>query len=113
MLKQTLRDIAEFLGHRPKPQRRDRASWSFGQLREFVTYKATIAGIPLVFVDLADTFTSQECPICHCISRSNRPNRDEFACTCCGFSGPANAVAARNIRARVAVNLPIASRFFA
>ena len=94
-----------------KAQRHDHASWSFGQLREFLTYKAAIAGVPLVFVDPA--YTSQECPICHCISRSNRPTRDEFACTCCGFSGHADTVAALNIRARVAVNLPIVSRFVA
>ena len=94
-----------------KAQRHDHASWSFGQLREFLTYKAAIAGVPLVFVDPA--YTSQECPICHCISRSNRPTRDGFACTCGGFSGPADTVAALNIRARVAVNLPIVSRFVA
>jgi putative transposase len=94
-----------------KAQRSDLQSWSFGSLREFVTYKAAIAGMPLIFVDPA--YSSQECPICHSISRSNRPTRDEFACTCCGFSGPADTVAAQNIRARVAVNLPIVSRFFA
>jgi len=94
-----------------KSQRRDHESWSFAQLREFVTYKAVIAGVPLVFVDPA--YTSQECPICHYVSRSNRPTRDKFGCTCCGFSGPADNVAALNIRARVAVNLPIVSRFFA
>ncbi|MDF0592281.1 zinc ribbon domain-containing protein [Methanotrichaceae archaeon M04Ac] len=46
-------------------------------------------------------YTSQECPVCHHISRSNRPTRDQFACVCCGFSGPADTVAARNIAARV------------
>ncbi len=94
-----------------KSQRRDHESWSFAQLREFVTYKAVIAGVPLVFVDPA--YTSQECPICHYVSRSNRRTRDEFCCTCCGFSGPADNVAALNIRARVEVNLPIVARFFA
>jgi putative transposase len=94
-----------------KSQRRNHSSWSFSQLREFVTYKTAKAGVPLVYINPA--YTSQECPICHCISRSNRPTRDEFACTCCGFSGPADTVAALNIRARVAVNLPIVARFFA
>ncbi len=94
-----------------RSQRRNHHSWSFNQLREFVTYKAAIAGVPLVYIDPA--YTSKECPICHCISKSNRPTRDEFCCTCCGFSGPADNVAALNIRARVAVNLPIVSRFFA
>jgi len=94
-----------------KSQRRNHSSWSFSQLREFVTYKAAIAGVPLVYIDPA--YTSQECPICHCISKSNRPTRDKFYCTCCGFSGPADNIAALNIKARVAVNLPIVSRFFA
>jgi putative transposase len=94
-----------------KSQRRDHHSWSFAQLRTFVAYKAAIAGVPLVYIDPA--YTSQECPICHHISRSNRPTRDEFCCTCCGFSGLADNVAAQIIRARVAANLPIVSRFFA
>ncbi|MGA9100086.1 MAG: zinc ribbon domain-containing protein [Methanotrichaceae archaeon] len=53
----------------------------------------------------------QECPICHRISRSNRPTRDDFKCVCCGFSGPADTVAARNIAARVSVNMPIVASF--
>ncbi len=93
-----------------KSQRHNHSSWSFGQLREFVTYKAAIAGVPLVFIDPA--YTSQECPICHHISPSNRPTRDGFCCVCCGFSGPADTIAAQNIAARVAVNLPIVSGFF-
>jgi len=94
-----------------KSQRRNHHSWSFAQLRQFMTYKAAIAGVPLVFIDPA--YTSKECPICHHVSQSNRLTRDDFCCTCCGFSGPADNVAALNIRARVAVNLPIVSRLFA
>jgi len=94
-----------------KSQRRSQHSWGFYQLRQFVEYKASIAGVPVVYIDPA--YTSQECPICHHISRSNRPTRDDFSCVCCGFSGPADTIAARNIAARVAVNLPIVARFFA
>jgi IS605 OrfB family transposase len=94
-----------------KAQRRKQHSWGFYQLRQFVEYKAAIAGVPVVYINPA--YTSQECPVCHHISRSNRPTRDRFACVCCGFSGPADNVAARNIAARVAVNLPIVARFFA
>ncbi|MCR3882950.1 MAG: RNA-guided endonuclease TnpB family protein [Methanothrix sp.] len=94
-----------------KAQRRKQHSWGFYQLRQFLEYKAAIAGVPVVYIDPA--YTSQECPVCHHISRSNRPTRDQFACVCCGFSGPADTVAARNIAARVAVNLPIVARFFA
>jgi IS605 OrfB family transposase len=94
-----------------KSQRSGLHTWSFDQLKQFLSYKATVAGVPLVLINPA--YTSQECPICHCISKSNRPTRDEFRCICCGFSGPADNVAATNIAARVAVNLPIVSRFFA
>jgi IS605 OrfB family transposase len=73
-------------------QRRNQSTWSFNQLRVFMTYKTAIAGVPLVYIGCA--YTSQECPICHCVSKSN-------------------TVAARNIADRVAVNLPIVARFFA
>jgi len=94
-----------------KSQRRKQHNWSFYQLRQFIDYKAAISGVPVVYINPA--YTSQECPICHHISHANRPTRDEFCCTSCGFSGPADNVAARNIAARVAVNLPIVARFFA
>ena len=88
-----------------KSQRYRHNSWSFDQLGQFIDYKAAIAGVPVVYIDPA--YTSQECPICHHISRSNRPIRDDFKCVCCGFSGPADIIAARNISARVSVNMPI------
>jgi putative transposase len=94
-----------------KAQRRKRLSWGFAQLRAFIDYKAAIAEIPVVYINPA--YTSQECHICHDISESNRPTRDDFLCTCCGSSSSADYNAALNIRARVAVNLPIVARLFA
>jgi putative transposase len=91
-----------------KAQRHYHHSWSFNQFRQFLTYKAAIAGVPIVRVDPA--YTSQECPICHSISKENRPTRDEFKCVTCGFSGYADHIVAQNIAARVVVNLPIVSR---
>lgn len=91
-----------------RSQRRKQHNWSFYQLRQFIDYKAALAGVPVVFVDPA--YTSQECPICHHISRSNRPTRNDFHCVCCGFSGPADTIAAMNIAARVSVNMPTVSR---
>ncbi|RJS72254.1 transposase [ANME-2 cluster archaeon] len=92
-----------------KSQRRRQHSWGFYQLRRFIEYKAALAGIPVVGIDPA--YTSQECPVCHHISRKNRPNRDTFRCGLCGFSGHADHIAAMNIAARVTVNLPIVSGF--
>lgn len=86
-----------------RPQRRTLHSWSFFQLRSFVEYKAKLAGVPVVFVDPRNT--SRTCPECGCVDKRNRPNRNAFCCTACGFAGPADNIAAVNI-GRVAVMLP-------
>src|SRR5437870_3395206 len=89
-----------------KPQRATLASWSFHQLGTFVAYKAALSGVPVVFVDPAHT--SQECPSCHHTCRANRTRQARFNCVSCGLAGPADAIAALNIRARgrVAVMRP-------
>ncbi|RCG32781.1 transposase [Sphaerisporangium album] len=81
-----------------KAQRADLHSWSFHQLRTFVTYKAAIAGIPVRLVDPRNT--SRTCPECGHIDKRNRPTRDDFRCTSCGFAGPADHIAAINIGRR-------------
>lgn len=86
-----------------KPQRRQHHSWPFYQLRQFIEYKAALAGVPVVLVDPRNT--SRTCPVCGYISKNNRPTRDLFRCQKCDFSGPADSIAAENIR-RVGVNQP-------
>jgi len=108
---ENLKGIREGTTVKTKAQRHRHNSWSFNQIQQFINYKAAIVGVPVVYINPA--YTSQECPICHHISQSNRPTRDEFRCVCCGFSGQADIVAARNIAARVSVNMPIVARFFA
>ncbi|MGW2636598.1 RNA-guided endonuclease InsQ/TnpB family protein [Streptomyces sp. NPDC001348] len=66
-----------------KPQRVTMNSWAFGQLAEFIAYKARRAGVPLVHVNPA--YTSQECSRCHHIDRRNRPSQAVFTCRSCGF----------------------------
>ena len=90
-----------------KAQRADAHSWAFWQLRQFATYKATLAGVPVALVDPRNT--SRECPECGYIDKANRPTRDRFACKRCGFAGPADHIAARNISGRAAVMLPDAA----
>ena len=90
-----------------KAQRADFDSWSFFQLRQFITYKAALAGVPVVLVDPRNT--SRECPECHHIDKANRPTRDRFACKRCGLAGPADHIAARNISGRAAVMQPHAA----
>ena len=87
-------------------QRRTMHSWSFDQLRRFVSYKAALAEVPVVFVDPRNT--SRRCPECGQVDKRNRPNRDTFCCWSCGFSGAADSIAAENIR-RGAVNRPNAA----
>lgn len=78
-------------------------SWSFHQLRSFITYKAQRAGVPVVTVDPRNT--SRQCPCCGHIDKANRPNQATFSCVKCDFSGHADHVAAVNIRG-VAVGQP-------
>jgi putative transposase len=48
-----------------KSQRYERMSWAFSQLRQFIAYKAAMAGIPLILVEARNT--SRTCPRCgHC-----------------------------------------------
>jgi putative transposase len=87
-------------------QRRKLHSWAFNQLGLFVSYKAKLAGVPVAFVDPRNT--SRTCPCCGSVDKANRPTRDRFLCRSCGFAGPADTIAARNIafRAGQTVMLP-------
>jgi putative transposase len=86
-----------------KPQRARHANWSFAQLRQMIEYKAALAGVPVKGVDPRNT--SRTCPKCGHVSKANRPTRAKFNCVSCGFaakcsqSGPADTIAAQNIRA--------------
>ena len=90
-----------------RSQRTTLHSWSFFQLRVFLTYKAALAGIPLVAVDPRNT--SRLCPICGHIAKANRKSQANFLCVSCNFSGLADHIAARNISRRAVVNLPYVS----
>lgn len=90
-----------------RAQRYDHNSWSFYQLRTFIEYKAVLDGVPVMAVDPRGT--SHTCPKCGDEHKNNRPNRDSFVCSRCGFAGFADHIAAMNIAARAAVNQPIVS----
>jgi IS605 OrfB family transposase len=91
-----------------KAQRSMLHSWSFAQLRRFLTYKAALAGIALVAVDPRNT--SRTCPECGNIDKANRRSQAEFVCTGCGFAGNADHVGALNIASRAKVNWPIVAK---
>jgi len=100
-----IRDRTQFR----KQQRARTSGWSFFQLRSFVEYKATLAGVMFVAVDPRNTSrTCAECAHCH---KNNRKSQSEFECQACGHQAHADVNSARiiAIRARAAVNRPMGS----
>jgi len=77
-------------------------SWSFAQLRSFITYKAEERGCTVVAID--PRHTSQRCSRCEHIARNNRRSRSRFVCRSCGFELHADLNAARNIAAKYHVS---------
>jgi IS605 OrfB family transposase len=59
-----------------KHNRNERMSWSFAQLRSYITYKAKQLGVPIVIVPPA--YTSQTCNVCGHREKKNRKNQAEF-----------------------------------
>ena len=83
-----LRDRCRFR----KAQRRRLHSWAFYQLQRFVEYKATLAGVRVLYVD--SRYTSRTCADClHVGTR----RQDDFSCSNCGHRSHADFNAARNI----------------
>jgi transposase len=80
-----------------RAQRSRLHGWSFSQLRQFVTYKARVSGVPVIAVDPRNT--SRCCPECDLTDKANRKTQATFSCVSCGYTAAADFVAARNIRA--------------
>ena len=91
---------------RRPPQRVVLHAWAFGQLRQFLTYKAKLAGVPVVFVDPRNT--SRECSCCGHIDKASRRSQSSFVCTSCLFAANADVNAAIVIGRRAAVIQPYA-----
>ncbi len=89
-----------------KSQRNRHASWSFWQLRFFLSYKAALAGVPLHVVDPRNT--SRTCHVCGHCEKANRKSQALFLCKQCGMSMNADINAAINI-SRAEVMQPMAS----
>jgi IS605 OrfB family transposase len=89
-----------------KTQRARHSNWAFAQLRQFISYKARLAGVPVCIVDAA--YTSQRCSVCGHTERANRPTQAHFCCVSCGHTASADTNAAINI-SRAAVIPPIVS----
>ena len=87
-----------------KSQRAKHCSWSFFQLRFFLSYKAALAGVPLHTVNPANM--SKTCSVCGHCAKANRKSQACFVCKKCGFADNADRNAAVNI-SRAAVKQPI------
>ena len=85
-----------------RQQRPRHANWAFAQLRQYVTYKACLAGVPVILVD--PQHTSQACNVCGYTAKANRPSQNHFSCHRCGYTTHADLNATQNIRNRAAVN---------
>ena len=83
-------------------------NWSFYQLRQFIAYKAEMAGIQVVFVDPRNT--SRTCSVCGYVDKANRKSQSKFLCLECGFESNADYNAAVNIGARAAQSYGLLSQ---
>jgi IS605 OrfB family transposase len=75
--------------------RSERMSWSFFQLRSYITYKSELYGVPLVIVKPA--YTSQTCSACGHCEKKNRKSQELFLCMSCGHTENADFNASKNI----------------
>jgi IS605 OrfB family transposase len=78
-------------------QRARNNRWPYALLEFFITYKAAAVGIDVNHVPAA--YTSQCCPKCGHVCKSNR-NRLEFRCVNCGFADNADRVGGTNVSLR-------------
>jgi putative transposase len=80
---------------RTKEERRRSNSWSFYQLRQYLTYKSIKFGVKLVFVNPAYTSKS-----CHCCGVIGNRNGKHFRCVnlACGWVGDSDLNASKNIQ---------------
>jgi putative transposase len=86
-----------------KDARNKLSGWSFFQLFSFLSYKARLAGIPVVTVDPRNT--SRTCARCGHCSKDNRKSQEKFLCVLCGHRNHADVNAAENLSA-LAVSKP-------
>ena len=95
---ENLKGIRGGTKQRGRESRRRMHSWSFAQLRAFLTYKAEDKGCVVTGVD--PRHTSQTCSRCGHVARNNRRSQSVFKCRECGYELNADLNGARNIAAK-------------
>jgi IS605 OrfB family transposase len=81
-------------GGKPVSRRQLRVlhSWTVFQRRAFIAYKAALVGVPVVYVNPANT--CQTCSHCGHCEKANRRSQARSLCRSCGFSAHADLNAA-------------------
>lgn len=87
-----LSNIRKTAKPKSKQQKTELNRWSFYQLRQYLTYKSLLNGVPMVVINPA--YTSQTCSDCKHIG--NRTGK-RFKCNNCGNVSDADVNAAKNI----------------
>jgi IS605 OrfB family transposase len=90
-----LRNLKRRRGQFSRKSRRKINRIPYGFFRHALSHKCELLGIALVEVQAK--YTSQTCPRCGYISRSNRKQWRQFHCVKCGFEANADRVASVNI----------------
>ncbi len=93
-----------------KSQRNKHHSWSFAQLRQFITYKGKLQGVPVEADNPA--YSSRTCWKCFYCDKANRKSQAEFLCLNCNNQENADINAAKVLSQRdrrANINKPIVS----
>ena len=70
----------------------------WGMFKTFLEYKQLWSGGRVLYVD--PKYTSQECPVCHHVSKDNRQTQVRFECIECQHKEHADVVGAKNVLGR-------------
>ena len=88
-----------------RAEREKHGKWAFLELRNFIEYKAKLAGVLVRLINHRNT--SRQCSVCGYISKKNRKTQADFVCCACGYTENADYNASKNIAFRAAVNQPM------
>lgn len=76
-------------------QRQDKRAWAFYQLEQFLKYKAEAIGSLVINVN--PRYTSQRCPVCGKVDKSQRDHEHhEYRCSC-GYRSNDDRIGALNL----------------
>ena len=94
-----LEDLSGVRSVTEKVRRKDRyvsVSWSFYDLEQKLKYKAALNESKVINVD--PRYTSQTCPVCGHVEKSNRDKKKHiFCCRSCGYTSNDDRIGAMNL----------------